>query len=126
MAADGYALPESIVVTMNGTLIGEANYTYDRQTGTITIPEGKITGNIVITAVGVDVRVEVVSVTGVKMDRTSASVAQNGTLKLTCTITPADALTKKWFGAPAILRSLPSMRMVPCMAFLRAPRPSRS
>ena len=106
VAADGYALPESIVVTMNGTLIGEANYTYDRQTGTITIPEGKITGNIVITAVGVDVRVEVVSVTGVKMDRTSASVAQNGTLKLTCTITPADATNKEvvWStGDPSIV-----------------------
>ncbi len=46
-AAEGYALPESITVTADGS---EVEHSYDSTTGKLTIDAAKITGDIVITA----------------------------------------------------------------------------
>lgn len=48
--AEGYDLPEAIVVSMGGTTLSEG-YTYSRATGKVTIQ--KVTGDIVITAKGI-------------------------------------------------------------------------
>ncbi len=47
---EGYKLPESITVTMNGEEMDSANYTYDPETGVVTLQSDYITGNIVVTA----------------------------------------------------------------------------
>ncbi len=47
---EGYALPSSVSVTMNGQAFSD--FQYDASTGTITIAAGKITGNLAITATG--------------------------------------------------------------------------
>lgn len=52
IAADsGYTLPERITVKMGTQTLGGSDYTYNRSTGTITIRE--VTGNVTITALGV-------------------------------------------------------------------------
>ena len=91
---DGYQLPETIIVTVGGSLIGAENYLYNKDTGEISISAGKIYDNVVITAVGVKVDDEVVPVTGVTLNRTQASVTVGGTLSLTATVLPANATTK--------------------------------
>ncbi|MCC8182719.1 MAG: GDSL-type esterase/lipase family protein, partial [Clostridiales bacterium] len=54
-ADTGYSLPSSVTVTVGGTtLTAETDYTYDSSTGELTIPASAVTGNIVITAAGVD------------------------------------------------------------------------
>ena len=50
-AADGYSLPESISVTVNGAALTDG-YTYDSEGGKLTITAASITGDVVITAVG--------------------------------------------------------------------------
>ena len=49
-AARGYALPDVIAVTVGGTAYD--GFTYDPETGAVTIPAADVTGNIVITAAG--------------------------------------------------------------------------
>ncbi|MBR6502820.1 MAG: MucBP domain-containing protein, partial [Clostridia bacterium] len=46
----GYLLPSSISISVGGTTLSSGNYTYNSQTGDITIAASKINGNIVITA----------------------------------------------------------------------------
>ena len=46
----GYLLPDSISISVGGTTLSSGNYTYNSQTGDITIAASKINGNIVITA----------------------------------------------------------------------------
>ena len=48
-AAEGYTLPETVTVTVAGA---EAAHTYDAATGTVTV--ANVTGNVVITAQGVE------------------------------------------------------------------------
>ena len=50
VAADGYQLPEQITVTVAGQELSAGDYTYDAQTGELTIPGAAVTGNIEITA----------------------------------------------------------------------------
>ena len=47
---EGYKLPESVTVTMNGEAMDSANYTYDPETGAVTLQSDYITGPIVVTA----------------------------------------------------------------------------
>ena len=93
-AAEGYALPETVIVTVGGSLIGAENYLYNKDTGEISISVGRISDNVVITAVGVEIGDEVVSVTGVTLDRTNASITVGDTLNLIATVAPANATTK--------------------------------
>lgn len=51
-ADSGYALPDSITVTMNGTEIVSADYVYDKSTGNLTIASNKVTGIIAVSATG--------------------------------------------------------------------------
>ena len=53
-AATGYRLPETITVSIGGTVIDASAYSYDSSTGVLTIPKELITGAIEITAVGED------------------------------------------------------------------------
>ncbi len=94
VAEEGYALPETIIVTVGGSLIGEGNYLYNKDTGEISISAGKIYDNVVITAVGVKTGDEIVSVTGVTLNQTQASMTVGGTLSLVATVAPADATNK--------------------------------
>lgn len=50
--ASGYLLPETITVTIGGAAVDSSKYTYDNETGELTIPKELINGNIVITATG--------------------------------------------------------------------------
>ena len=50
--ASGYLLPETITVTIGGMAVDSSKYTYDNETGKLTIPKELINGNIVITASG--------------------------------------------------------------------------
>jgi len=54
-ADTGYSLPLSITVTVNGTTIVPANYSYNSSTGAFSLPGAYVTGNVVITASGVPV-----------------------------------------------------------------------
>lgn len=80
---DGYALPErdGIVITMGGNPF--TDFTYDQTTGVVSIPAGKITGNLVVSATGVRIAAPL---TGVSISGT-AEVGQ----RLTATVTPAGA-----------------------------------
>ena len=51
-AAEGYDLPENIKVTVEGA--AGARYTYDHNTGVVSIPGDQVNGNIVITATAVE------------------------------------------------------------------------
>lgn len=51
--ASGYTYPESVSVSVGGTTLDSSGYSYDSSKGTIIVPAEKVTGNIVITAVGV-------------------------------------------------------------------------
>ncbi len=53
-AANGYVLPASVLITVDGVRI-ESGYTYDRNTGAITIDGSAVNGNIEIAASGVGV-----------------------------------------------------------------------
>ena len=44
--ADGYALPNSITITIGGRVLDPSEYSYDPITGKVIIPGSKITGNI--------------------------------------------------------------------------------
>ncbi|MGI6108570.1 MAG: hypothetical protein ACOYB8_01830 [Eubacteriaceae bacterium] len=44
----GYSLPTALTVSVGGQLLGSADYTYDSQTGVLTIPAARVTGNIVV------------------------------------------------------------------------------
>ena len=48
VAADGYQLPEQITVTVAGQELNAGDYTYDAQTGELTIPGEAVTGKIEI------------------------------------------------------------------------------
>lgn len=48
--SQGYKLPQSITVTVDGVRISTHNYSYNKDTGSITIPADSINGNVVITA----------------------------------------------------------------------------
>lgn len=76
-AAAGYALPNSISVTVGGSDI-TANCTWNKSTGTVTIPAAYVTGAIVITIVGVEVprEGELFNLT-VKSDASTYSVPAN-------------------------------------------------
>ena len=51
----GYILPETITVTVDGAaLTQDTDYTYDNETGQLTIMANAITGSIVITAAGIE------------------------------------------------------------------------
>ena len=50
----GYQLPTSITVKRGSSTLSTNSYTYDSSTGVITIPAAQITGNITITAAGVE------------------------------------------------------------------------
>lgn len=50
VAADGYQLPEQITVTVAGQELNAGDYTYDAQTGELTIPGEAVTGKIEISA----------------------------------------------------------------------------
>lgn len=50
--ASGYLLPETITVNIGGMAVDSSKYTYDNETGKLTIPKELINGNIVITAAG--------------------------------------------------------------------------
>lgn len=50
-ADPGYALPDNVTVTRNGTDI-TANCTWDQESGTLTIPDAQVTNNITITVTG--------------------------------------------------------------------------
>ncbi len=52
--AEGYKLPANITVTVDGTALDAAKYTYDPATGKVTIKGEAVTGNIAVTAVMVD------------------------------------------------------------------------
>lgn len=49
-----YRLPESITVTVGETTLTSSAYTYNYQNGNLTIPASSITGDITITAAGVE------------------------------------------------------------------------
>ena len=53
-ASSGYQLPETIVVKVGSNTLSTSSYTYDSSTGALTIPAAQITGNITITAAGVE------------------------------------------------------------------------
>ncbi len=57
MATNGRFLPKTISVTVDSAPLDASNYTYtrsgDKKTATLTIPQGKITGNIEITAAAI-------------------------------------------------------------------------
>ncbi len=90
-AEAGYALPETIVVTVDGSLIGADNYLYNPETGEISISEGKITGNVVITAAGVKADDEIVPVTGVTLNLHRTNLKVGGSVTLIPTIAPDNA-----------------------------------
>ncbi|MBQ7415901.1 MAG: fibro-slime domain-containing protein [Oscillospiraceae bacterium] len=52
--ANGYQLPETITVKRGSSTLSTSSYTYDSATGKLTIPAAQITGNITITAEGVE------------------------------------------------------------------------
>ena len=56
-AATGYELPNTITVTVGGTVL-TSGYTYDKSTGKVSIEAAKVTGNINIKADGVKIQVE--------------------------------------------------------------------
>ena len=47
-AEEGFELPDTVEVTMGGTILGDGAYTYSKETGTIVIEQ--VTGNICISA----------------------------------------------------------------------------
>ena len=51
-AARGYALPDSITVTVGGEELADTDYKYDAESGELTIPGERVTGNVDITATG--------------------------------------------------------------------------
>ena len=51
--SDKYMLPKTITVTVGGTTLAAADYDYSAETGKLTIPSGKLTGTLSITAAGV-------------------------------------------------------------------------
>ena len=80
----GYTLPLEITVTMDGTpLVLDEDYTYSAGTMTVTILEGKITGDVVITANGVR---EIAALTGVTISGTEMEGR-----RLTASVEPAGA-----------------------------------
>lgn len=56
-AATGYELPNTITVTVGGTVL-TSGYSYDKSTGKVSIEAAKVTGNINIKADGVKIQVE--------------------------------------------------------------------
>ncbi len=53
-ASSGYTLPSTITVTIGGaSKTVDTDYTWNSETGVVTIPGNKVTGNIVITVTGV-------------------------------------------------------------------------
>ncbi len=85
VAADTYGLPETITVTMGGEAF--ADFQYDPSTGIITIEEGKITGNLVVTAAGTvkayTITTVAVSNGTVSVDKTSAEAGETVTITAT-------------------------------------------
>ena len=84
-----YKLPLGVQITMGGTTF--TDFTYNSETGMISIAAGKITGNLVITAEGLDATVPVYPVTGVTLNRTSASVQVGKSITLTAAVQPENA-----------------------------------
>ena len=91
VAAEGYALPETIVVTVGRSLIGAENFSYNQETGLVRIIVGQINGNVVITASGVKSSESVVSVTGVDLNLHRTNLTVGGSVALVPTITPENA-----------------------------------
>ncbi len=91
VAAEGYALPETIVVTVGGSLIGAENFSYNNETGLIRIIVGQINGNVVITASGVKNGESIVSVTGVALNLHRTNLKVGGSVTLIPTIAPDNA-----------------------------------
>lgn len=87
VVAQGYALPENVTVTMGGAAFTDFTY----EDGVLTIAQGKITGNLVITAAGLPD----VPVAGVSLDRTSLSLSAGASATLTATLYPAGATNHK-------------------------------
>lgn len=46
----GYTLPDSIVITIDGVVLDPSQYTYDPETGKVTIPGDKVTGKVEVKA----------------------------------------------------------------------------
>ena len=84
-----YKLPLGVQITMGGTTF--TDFTYNSETGMISIAAGKITGNLVIIAEGLDATVPVYPVTGVKLDRENASVQVGKSITLTAAVQPENA-----------------------------------
>ena len=47
---EGYTLPDEIVVTVDGVVLDPSEYTYDPETGKVTIPGDKVTGKVEVKA----------------------------------------------------------------------------
>lgn len=84
-----YKLPLGIQITMGG--VAFTDFDYDGESGVITIPAGKITGNLVITAEGLDATVPVHPVTGVTLDRASATMQVGESITLIAVVAPENA-----------------------------------
>ena len=76
-AARGYGRPDSITVEVNGTALESNQFTYDRETGTVEIPEGLINGSVVITAQGEAMGIALQSVAVVGPARVGRTLSVN-------------------------------------------------
>ena len=87
-ATAGYALPETITVTVGGAA---AEYTYDAATGALSI--SNVTGDVVITAAGVAIpNVYTVTFNGTNVTSNGAATVNEGE-SYTATLTPAEGYT---------------------------------
>ncbi len=84
----GYGLPQQVTLTMDGSPFSD--FSYDQDTGVITIAEGKVTGNLFITAAGVALAVELESVT-------ITGTPQSGQLLITVVTPSAATVNYEWF-----------------------------
>ena len=73
-AQNGYTLPDSIMLSIDNIALNSARYTYDQNTGEITVPGEIISGNIGIVAYGDPIKGQSVSVT---LNGTTLSVGEN-------------------------------------------------
>ena len=89
VAEEGYRLPRGIEITMGGQPF--TDFDYDSETGVITIAEGKITGNLVIVAIGMDATIPAIPVTGISFHRTTLTVYLGRSEQMIAYVTPENA-----------------------------------